>query len=56
MLTNVVINHRLLAEAQRFMEALQSYIRIRKQKKILKLFGKINFDGTYDYKKQRGRR
>jgi len=34
-------------------EALQEYIHRRKQSRILKLFGKINFDSEYDYKKAR---
>ncbi len=33
--------------------ALQEYIRNKGQKDILKLFGKVEFDPKYDYKKQR---
>ena len=36
-------------------EALEEYIRRRKQARVLKLFGKVEFDPTYDYKKQRRR-
>ncbi|NOX65053.1 MAG: type II toxin-antitoxin system VapB family antitoxin [Chlorobi bacterium] len=34
-------------------EALQEYIQRRKQFEITKLFGKIDYDNEYDYKKQR---
>ncbi len=34
-------------------EALQEYIQRRKQFEITKLFGKIDYDKEYDYKKQR---
>jgi Arc/MetJ family transcription regulator len=63
MATNLAIDHRLLAEAQKIggqrtkkatvTEALEEYIQRRKQAKILKLFGTIEFDPKYDYKKQR---
>ena len=36
-------------------EALQEYIRRRKQAEILGLFVKIDYDPEYDYKKQRSR-
>ena len=61
--TNLAIDDRLLAEAQKIgghrtkkatvTEALEEYIQRRKQAKILKLFGTIQFDPKYDYKKQR---
>ncbi len=35
-------------------EALLEYIQRRKQFEITKLFGKIDYDKDYDYKKQRG--
>jgi len=35
-------------------EALQEYIQRRQQAKIVDLFGTIDFDPKYDYKKQRG--
>lgn len=34
-------------------EALEEYIQRRKQAKIIELFGTIDFDPEYDYKKQR---
>ena len=63
MATNLAIDDRLLQEAQRIggkptkkatvTEALEEYIRHRKQAKILELFGTVQFDPKYDYKKQR---
>ena len=63
MATNLAIDDRLLEEAQRIggqrtkkatvTEALQEYIQRRKQAKIVELFGTIDFDPKYDYKKQR---
>ena len=63
MATNLAIDDRLLEEAQKIggqrtkkatvTEALQEYIQHRKQAKILALFGTVEFDPKYDYKKQR---
>ena len=63
--TNLAIDDRLLNEAVRVgghrtkkaavTEALEEYIRRRKQTRLLKLFGKIEFDPAYDSKKQRRR-
>ena len=63
MATNLSIDDRLLEEARRLggqrtkkatvTEALREYIQHRKQAKILELFGTIEFDPKYDYKKQR---
>lgn len=63
--TNLAIDDRLLEEARRVggqrtkkatvTEALEEYIQRRKQAKILKLFGTVEFDPKYDYKKQRRR-
>ncbi len=63
--TNLAIDDHLLEEAQRIggqrtkkatvTEALEEYIQRRKQAKILKLFGTVDFDAKYDYKKQRRR-
>jgi Arc/MetJ family transcription regulator len=63
MATNLAIDDRLLEEARRIggqrtkkatvTEALQEYIQRRKQTKILQLFGTVEFDPKYDYKKQR---
>lgn len=35
--------------------ALQEYIQRRKQQRILKFFGQVDYDKSYDYKKQRKR-
>lgn len=37
-------------------EALREYIDRRKQAQITRLFGRVDFDPKYDYKKQRRRR
>ena len=65
MATNLDIDERLLEEALRIggnrtkkatvEQALQEYIQRRKQQKILKLFGKIEYDPSYSYKEQRRR-
>jgi Arc/MetJ family transcription regulator len=63
MATNLAIDDRLLEEAQKVgghrtkkatvTEALEEYIQRRKQARILELFGTVDFDPRYDYKKQR---
>ena len=63
--TNVAIDKKLLEEAVRVgrrrtkkdtvHEALREYIQRRRQAKIVKLFGTIEFEPTYDYQKQRRR-
>ncbi len=63
MATNLAIDPGLLEEAQRVgnkktkkatvTEALEEYIRRRKQKSILELFGTVEYDEGYDYKEQR---
>ena len=63
MATNLNIDEKLLQEAQRLGkkktkretvdEALAEYIQRRKQKEIIKLFGTIDLDPYFDYKKQR---
>jgi Arc/MetJ family transcription regulator len=65
MATNLVIDDRLLLEAQRIgghrtkkatvTEALEEYIQRRKQLRILKIFGTVDFDPKYDYRTQRRR-
>jgi Arc/MetJ family transcription regulator len=65
MATNLAIDDRLLKEAQRVgghrtkkdtvNEALREYIQRRQQAKVVDLFGQIEFDKTYDHKKQRRR-
>jgi hypothetical protein len=66
MATNLDIDERLLEEAlkvgghrtkkETVNEALKEYIRYRKQLSIKDLFGKIDYDPDYDYKKLRRRR
>ncbi len=36
--------------------ALQEYIQHHQQQEILSLFGQIEYDPDYDYKKERGRK
>ena len=66
MATNLAIDESLLEEALKIgghktkkatvNEALREYIQRRRQLEILKLFGKVDFDPTYDYKRQRRRK
>jgi Arc/MetJ family transcription regulator len=63
--TNLAIDDDLLTEAQKVgghrtkkdtvNEALKEYIQRRQQAKITDLFGTIQFDPAYDYKRQRRR-
>jgi Arc/MetJ family transcription regulator len=63
--TNLAIDDDLLTEAQQVgghrtkkdtvNEALREYIQRRRQSKVVDLFGKIDFDASYDHKKQRRR-
>lgn len=65
MATNLAIDDRLLNEALQIggertkkdtvTQALLEYVQRRKQAKILDLFGKVEFDSRYDYKRQRRR-
>lgn len=66
MATNLALDDKLLEEALRVggkatkkatvTEALQEYIDRRKQARLVELFGTIDYDAAYDYKKQRRRR
>jgi Arc/MetJ family transcription regulator len=66
MATNLAIDDKLLEEALRVgghrtkkatvTEALEEYVRRRKQAEVIDLFGQIDFEPTYDYKKQRRRK
>jgi hypothetical protein len=66
MATNLAIDDRLLDEALKIgghstkkatvTEALEEYIQRRKQAGIVGLFGHIDYDPAYNYKKQRRRR
>lgn len=61
--TNLAINDDLIEEARKVggqktkkavvTEALKEYVQRHKQLEILKLFGTVDFDPDYDYKKQR---
>jgi hypothetical protein len=63
--TNLAIDDELLSEAQKVgghrtkkdtvNEALREYIQRRRQVAIVDLFGTVEFDAAYDYKKQRRR-
>lgn len=63
MATNLAIDDTLIEEAKQIGHhktkkaavtvALQEYIQRHKQAEMVKLFGKIEFDKNYDYKKQR---
>jgi len=65
MATNLAIDDRLLEEARRVggektkkatvTRALIEYIQRRNQRRIVDLFGQIDFDSKYDYKAQRRR-
>lgn len=64
--TNLALDDKLLRDAQRIgghrtkkatvTEALEEYIRRRKQLRLLELFGTIDYDPDYNYKKLRKRR
>ena len=66
MATNLAIDDKLIIEAQSIggnktkkaavTEALKEYIQRRKQLQITSLFGKVDYDPNYDYKKTRGRK
>ena len=61
--TNLAIDDSLIEEAKKVGHhktkkaavtiALQEYIQRHKQSEIVNLFGKIEYDADYDYKKQR---
>jgi Arc/MetJ family transcription regulator len=64
--TNLAIDDRLIAEAKKVghhrtkkeavTAALDEYIRKRKQLDIIQMFGKVDFDEKYDYKRERERK
>jgi hypothetical protein len=66
MSTNLNIDDDLLTEALRLggkrtkretvNEALEEYVKRRRQQDIIKLFGKVDFDPKFDYKKSRQQR
>lgn len=61
--SNLAIDDRLLAEAQKAGQhrtkretvnaALAEYIQRRKQRRLLAMFGTIDYDPGYDYKRER---
>ena len=63
MATNLDLDDRLIQEAQKLgghrtkkeavTAALDEYVRRRKQLEILSLFGTVDFDPSYDYKRER---
>ena len=65
MATNLQLDDRLIVEAatlgnhrtkkEAVTQALTDYIRHLRQERILDLFGKVDFDQGYDYKRQRAR-
>ncbi|MCX5826581.1 MAG: type II toxin-antitoxin system VapB family antitoxin [Syntrophales bacterium] len=65
MATNLAIDDKLITEAQTIggartkkavvTEALTEYIQRRKQIQITSLFGNVDYDPDYDYKKTRSR-
>ena len=66
MATNVVLNEVLIEEAQKLghhrskratiEEALREYVQHRKQMEIKDLFGRIDYEKSFDYKTLRKRR
>jgi hypothetical protein len=64
--TNLAIDDRLITEAQKLgrhrtkkdavTAALDEYIQRRKQQDILPLFGTIDYENNYNYKKERSRK
>ena len=65
MASNLKIDDKLLNEALKISglgtkraavtQALKEFIRLRKQQKVVELFGTIDFDESYNYKRQRTR-
>ena len=65
MATNLQLDDRLIEEAVALgshrtkkaavTQALADYIRHLRQEKILDLFGQVDFDRRYDYKRQRAK-
>jgi hypothetical protein len=61
--TNLAIDDRLIEEAKKLGKhrtkkeavtaALDEYVRRRRQMEIISLFGTVDFDPSYDYKRER---
>ncbi len=66
MATNLAIDDKLLENARRIgglktkketvTLALKEFIQKREQKKIIDIFGSVDYDEEYDYKKERNRK
>jgi len=66
MATNLSIDPKLIDDALKVSgertkkaavtKALEEFIARRRQKRVLDLFGKLEWDRSYDYKKERSRR
>jgi hypothetical protein len=66
MATNLALDDRLVEEAKRLgmhrtkrdavNEAIAEYVARRRRRKVLRSFGKMDWDLTYDYKAERKRR
>ncbi len=64
--TNLALDDRLIEEARKIgghktkkeavSAALEEYIKRRKQRQIISLFGTLDWDPTYDYKAERHRK
>lgn len=64
--TNLAIDDQLIEDARRVGKhktkkaavtaALREYVQRRRQLEITELFGTIDYDATYDYKAERGRK
>jgi len=64
--TNLAIDDQLLEEARRVggyrtkretvNEALREFIQRRRRRELVKLFGTIDYDASYDYKRERRKR
>jgi Arc/MetJ family transcription regulator len=63
MATNIELNEKLLTKAMKLggittkkeavNQALAEYVQRREQTKVTEMFGKVEFDATFDYKAQR---
>lgn len=66
MATNLALDDALIEEARKIgahktkkeavTAALDEYVRLRKQRKILDLFGAVDFDPSYNYKTARNKK
>jgi Arc/MetJ family transcription regulator len=64
--TNIDIDEKLITEALALgdaktkkavvNEALSEYVRVRRQRRLLEVFGTVDYDPDYDYKVERNRR